>query len=77
MPSRLSAEPLVQAERNRLLARVQRVGNVEDFSGVRIAQNGQRFWVRDAHVWNIVDPREQYCGQAASFDHWDRLWPRN
>ena len=68
LPSRLSAEPLAQAERERLLARVAEQGYVDDYSGVRITRSGRRFMVRDAMVWNLVDRSGELMGQAAWFD---------
>ncbi|MDQ5888115.1 MAG: hypothetical protein QG667_1408 [Pseudomonadota bacterium] len=72
-PSRLTAEPLAREERAALLQRVTEHGYIDDYSGVRIAANGQRFRIRQAVVWNIVDENGVYCGQAASFDQWDDL----
>ena len=72
-PSRLTAEPLAREERAALLQRVTAHGYIDDYSGVRIAANGQRFRIRQAVVWNIVDENGVYCGQAASFDQWDDL----
>ena len=65
---------VVRAEvRAALLQRVTAHGYIDDYSGVRIAANGQRFRIRQAVVWNIVDENGVYCGQAASFDQWDDL----
>lgn len=75
MPSRQSAEPITQSERDRLLARVRHSGYVDDYSGVRIARNGQRFFIRDVLVWNVVDQDGQYCGQAAFVERWEMLSP--
>lgn len=72
-PSRLTAEPLAREERAVLLQRVTEHGYIDDYSGVRIAANGQRFRIHQAIVWNIVDAHGVYCGQAASFDSWDDL----
>lgn len=70
LPSRQSAEPLGQSERQRLLERVYRQGYIDDYSGVRVARSGQRFRIEQARVWNLLD-RDGGCqGQAASFDHW-------
>lgn len=68
LPSRLSAEPLAQDERARLLERVTRDGYVDDYAGLRIAKDGTRFMIRNATVWNLLDERGEYCGQAARFD---------
>ena len=54
LPSRLSAEPLVQAERDRLLARVRAHGFIDDYQGVRIAKDGTRFRISGAVVWMVV-----------------------
>ena len=67
IPSRYSAEPLAQAERERLLARVSAQGYVDDYSGVRIAHSGRRFTVQDATVWNLLDREGKLIGQAAWF----------
>src|SRR3954468_2265015 len=40
LPSRFSAEPLLRAERDALLARVQAQGFIDDYAGVRIAAIG-------------------------------------
>jgi hypothetical protein len=73
MPSRLSAEPLVQAERRRFLARVAAHGFIEDYAGVRISTRGRRFRIRAATVWNVVDARGALHGQAVVFRHWEFL----
>ncbi|HEX5538323.1 MAG TPA: MEKHLA domain-containing protein, partial [Methylophilaceae bacterium] len=48
LPSRLSAEPLVREERERLLERVTRHGFVDDYAGMRIARDGTRFMIQNA-----------------------------
>ncbi len=70
LPSRKSAEPVNREERARFMARVTREGFIDDYSGIRIAATGKRFMIEKATVWNIVDEKEQYCGQAAVFDQW-------
>lgn len=73
MPSRLSAEPVAQAERARLLARVRDHGFIDDYSGVRIAHSGRRFLIRRAVVWTLLDDAGAPCGQAAAFADWQLL----
>jgi hypothetical protein len=73
LPSRLSAEPLLRAERARLLERVSRQGFVDDYAGVRIAASGRRFRIGRATVWNLVDDEGRRHGQAAMFAHWTPL----
>ncbi len=75
LPSRRSAEPVAQAERERLLARVAQQGYIDDYSGVRIAGSGRRFRIRRATVWNLLDAAGRPCGQAACFGDWEALQP--
>jgi hypothetical protein len=42
------AEPLVQAERDRLLVRMRAHGFIDDHQGVRIAKDGKRFRIPGA-----------------------------
>jgi hypothetical protein len=72
-PSRLTAEPVAREERARLLAEVTRHGHIANYAGVRIAKSGQRFRIRDAVVWNLLDEAGTPCGQAARFDRWEDL----
>lgn len=67
LPSRLSAEPLAQAAREKLLAEVSRRGYIEDYSGMRVASSGRRFMITGATVWNLLDEAGIYHGQAAVF----------
>ncbi|MCD2450726.1 MEKHLA domain-containing protein [Methylicorpusculum oleiharenae] len=69
-PSRLSAEPVNQDERNRLLALVSTQGYINDYQGVRISKHGRRFMIKNAVVWNLLDEDGIYRGQAAFFDEW-------
>ncbi|NWF35397.1 MEKHLA domain-containing protein [Mariprofundus sp. KV] len=73
LPSRFSAEAMVQEERNALLKRVTDNGYIDDYSGVRIAKSGSRFQIEDATVWNLLDRSGNYRGQAAMFAIWQRL----
>lgn len=70
LPSRYSAEPLEQAERDRLLARVTANGFIDSYEGVRIASSGRRFRISGATVWNLLSPSGAPAGQAAAFDQW-------
>jgi hypothetical protein len=67
LPSRLSAEPLAQEARERLLEKVMQQGYVDGYSGVRIAKNGNRFMIADCTVWNLTDKAGNLHGQAAVF----------
>ncbi len=73
LPSRFSAEPVAREERERLLQTVTRQGYIDHYTGVRIANGGQRFYIQDAIVWNLLDEKGCYHGQAAFFDRWQNL----
>jgi hypothetical protein len=70
LPSRLSAAPMEQGERVRLLQRVTQEGYIDDYTGIRIAKGGRRFLIRRATVWNLRDATGHYCGQAAMIPEW-------
>ena len=70
MPSRLTAEPLQQAERSRLLATVSQHEFIDDYRGVRISKSGRRFMIEQATVWNLLDENGAPYGQAATFSQW-------
>lgn len=72
-PSRLTAEPLEQAERARLLAEVSKKGFMDGYQGVRISKTGRRFRVEKAIVWNLLDEQDRTRGQAATFSLWTYL----
>ncbi len=71
VPSRLSAEPINQAERAKLLEQVSSHGYIDDYQGVRISKTGKRFQIRNAIVWNLIDDNDTYQGQAACFSDWE------
>ena len=73
MPSRFSAAPVAREERARLLERVSQHGIIEDYCGVRIAGNGDRFNIINASVWNVLDEDGHYAGQAAMIPEWAPL----
>ncbi len=70
LPSRLSAEPMLRADRQRLLDSVRDKGFIDDYSGVRIAKSGRRFMIRNAVVWQLIDTDGAVQGQAATFAEW-------
>lgn len=72
-PSRMTAEPMHRDERSRLLTRTSEDGYVDDYSGIRISQTGQRFRIDQAIVWNLMDADGEHCGQAATFSDWIML----
>jgi hypothetical protein len=72
-PSRLSAEEENQAARAQLLKDVTEQGFSDGYHGIRVGKHGRRFEIEEAIVWNLLDERGIYCGQAASFRHWKWL----
>ncbi len=70
-PSRLTAEPVNRAQRAAMLEQAQVKGYIDDYSGVRIASNGQRFDIKQAIIWNLSDLQGQKLGQAATFCQWN------
>jgi hypothetical protein len=75
MPSRLTAEPVDQAERERMLALAAARGYLDDYKGVRISATGRRFLVENCLVWTVVDQASKPHGQAATFARWSNLKP--
>lgn len=73
LPSRLSAEPVARAERQRLLDDVVRQGFIENYGGVRISATGKRFRIDGATVWNLLGDQGEVVGQAAAFAAWSPL----
>jgi hypothetical protein len=73
LPSRLTAEAPERQERARLLAAVAERGFIDDYSGVRCSRTGKRFKIARATIWNLILPDGAFYGQAAMFDHWERI----
>ncbi|WP_455378070.1 MEKHLA domain-containing protein [Petrachloros mirabilis] len=72
-PSRLTAEPVNRAERERMLEQARMRGYVDTYKGVRITGTGERFLVDNALIWNVLDPAGKQIGQAATFARWTWL----
>ncbi len=72
-PSRMTAEPVHRDERKQLLKRTTNNGYVDDYSGIRISSTGKRFFIAKATVWNLIDFKNNYEGQAATFSEWRML----
>lgn len=70
LPSKKSAETLERSERQRLLDEVTEHGFISNYKGIRISSSGQRFWIKEAIVWNLIDENKQIQGQAALFNKW-------
>lgn len=72
MPSRKSAQEVVQEERNRLLVETTAKG-FSHYSGVRISSSRKHFYIEDGIIWNLLDNKNKYCGQAAMFSNYKFL----
>lgn len=70
LPSRLSAEPAEQSERQNLLDQVAQQGFAANYAGIRISKTGRRLWIEDGTVWQLLDDRGTLHGQAAVFKQW-------
>lgn len=73
MPSRLTAEPSLREDRERLLMEVRDRGYSDGYVGVRIALSGRRFRIEDTVIWNVVDEDGCFAGQAAMIPRWTEL----
>ncbi len=73
MPSRLTAEPLLRAERQHLMQRAAQRGYIDDYSGVRISSTGQRFRIENVVLWTIRDEAGGQSGQAAMVPKWEAV----
>ncbi|WP_169089940.1 MEKHLA domain-containing protein [Paenibacillus sp. PL91] len=72
-PSRLTAEKMERAERDRFFEAVTSNGYVDNYTGIRISSTGRRFYILHATVWNLVDVSGSYLGQAATFSEYRYL----
>jgi len=73
LPSRLSAEQMLQEERDRLLQEAQSKGYIDTYEGIRIAKNGHRFKIQDTVLWNVIDSQGVQHGHACVIRCWDFL----
>lgn len=72
-PSRMSALPDARTHRSRYLVDVLQKGFATGYSGIRVSATGKRFRIEDVMLWNLVDARGRYVGQAAAFSRWRGL----
>lgn len=73
LPSRCSAEPVEQSEREAMLTQTLTHGFFNNYQGVRISSQGKRFLIEDGIIWNVLDKQNQRCGQAATFNRWTAI----
>ncbi len=70
LPSRLSAEPENQADRDRLLQEARCNGYIQNYQGIRISRTGKRFSIENVTLWTVRDAQGSAIGQAATFSDW-------
>ncbi len=73
MPSRLTAEPMLREERQRLMELAARKGFIDDYAGIRISASGKRFRISNVILWSVTNEDGLRLGQAAVFDMWDHV----
>ncbi len=75
LPSRYSAEPMLREARAAFLHQVAMHGFIENYTGIRIAQDGSRFLIEQATVWNVVNVEFplNVLGQAVIIKAWHEL----
>lgn len=66
-PGRYTAEAMEREAREQFLAKVKKNGFVDDYRGIRISSTGRRFEILRATVWNLIDSKKNYAGQAVTF----------
>ena len=76
-PSRFTAEAPNRKERAKLLNEVTANGFIDNYSGVRISNTGNRFRIKKATVWNLIHPDGSHAGQAATFSNWEKVQKAN
>jgi PAS domain S-box-containing protein len=70
LPSRLSAGPDAQQDREALLAAVNERGYTDGYRGLRRRKDGRIFRIEDVCMWNLTDTGGAHHGQAAVFRTW-------
>lgn len=73
LSSKHSVESRGREERERLLQEVKEKGYSERYEGIRISKSGKRFHIHEAAIWNLIDEKQNYRGQAATFSKWTFL----
>ena len=72
-PSRYTVQPIEHEDREQLLAQAKSQGYVSNYRGIRIASNGDRFYINNVILWNVVDKEGKLWGQAATFHDWEAI----
>ncbi|KUN18388.1 MEKHLA domain-containing protein [Streptomyces antibioticus] len=70
LPSRLSARPDSQADRDAFVRAVTEHHYATGYRGIRIGRSGEPFWIEDVTMWDLLDGEGRIHGQAAVFRSW-------
>ncbi|MFE0102850.1 MEKHLA domain-containing protein [Streptomyces sp. NPDC059009] len=73
LPSRLSAVPDAQEDRNAFVESVSACGYATGYRGRRVTKSGRPFWIEDVTMWNLLDADGSCHGQAAVFRSWSSV----
>ena len=77
MPSRLTAPIEEQKSRSSALKNASRYNAIENYQGIRVNGEGERFSIHGARIWTIWDTNGKSVGQAATFTNWQLITPLN
>ena len=72
-PSRAPVNPGEEQERAKLLASAYTNGFADNYTGIRISKQGQRFWIKNVLLWTVLDEADRPIGQAATFSEWELI----
>ncbi|MFF4836397.1 MEKHLA domain-containing protein [Streptomyces sp. NPDC001315] len=70
LPSRLSARPDGQEDREAFVRAVTAGHYATGYRGLRVAKSGRTFWIEDVTMWDLMDIHGRIHGQAAVFRSW-------
>ncbi len=71
--SKETAEPMERGERKKFLKNVREKGYIDNYQGIRVSKSGRRFEIKNATVWNLLNGKGEYAGQAATFFDWNYI----
>ncbi|MGP4045945.1 MEKHLA domain-containing protein [Streptomyces sp. 2A115] len=70
LPSRLSARPDGQEDREAFVRAVTVHHYATGYRGIRVGKSGRTFWIEDVTMWDLMDTHGRIHGQAAVFRSW-------
>ncbi|WP_338704147.1 MEKHLA domain-containing protein (plasmid) [Streptomyces sp. Q6] len=70
LPSRLSARPDAQEDRDAFVRAVTVDHYATGYRGIRVGRTGRPFWIEDVTMWDLMDADGSLHGQAAVFRSW-------